>query len=51
MTAACSLAIAMAARVPLARPPTAVIIDYIDQHRDLFRVAPICRVMQVAPST
>ncbi len=26
-------------------------VDYIDQHRELFGVAPICNVLQVAPST
>ena len=38
-----------------ARPPTAVIVDYIDAHRDEFGVEPICRVLtarlQIAPST
>ncbi|MGC5258908.1 IS3 family transposase [Gordonia sp. DT218] len=38
------------------RPPTAVIVDYIDAHKDRFGVDPICRVltehgMQIAPST
>jgi putative transposase len=28
-----------------------VIVDYIDQHRDRFGVEPICRELQVAPST
>jgi putative transposase len=28
-----------------------VIVDYIDGHRDEFGVEPICRVLQVAPST
>jgi putative transposase len=28
-----------------------VIVDYIDEHRDEFGVEPICRVLQVAPST
>jgi putative transposase len=28
-----------------------VIVDYIDAHRDEFGVEPICRVLQVAPST
>ncbi|WP_161600270.1 hypothetical protein [Serinicoccus marinus] len=36
--------------------PTAVLVDYIDQHRDRFGVEPICTVlkdagMQIAPST
>ena len=26
-------------------------VDYIDQHRDEFGVEPICKVLQVAPST
>ena len=34
-----------------ARPPTEVIVEYIDEHRDEFGVEPICRVLQVAPST
>ncbi len=38
------------------RPPTAVIVDYIDEHRDRFGVGPICRVLtehglKIAPST
>jgi putative transposase len=28
-----------------------VIVDYIDEHRDEFGVEPICRVLQIAPST
>jgi putative transposase len=28
-----------------------VIVDYVDQHRDEFGVEPICRALQVAPST
>ena len=31
-----------------ARPPTAVIVDYIDAHRDGFGVEPICRCSQQA---
>lgn len=36
--------------------PTAVLVDYIDQHRNRFGVEPICTVLkdvgvQVAPST
>jgi len=36
--------------------PTAVLVDYIDQHRDRFGVEPICAVLkdagvQIAPST
>ncbi|HYN32735.1 MAG TPA: IS3 family transposase [Ilumatobacteraceae bacterium] len=33
------------------RPPTEVMVDYIDQHRDEFGVESICKVLQVAPST
>jgi putative transposase len=34
-----------------ARPPTQVIVDFIDAHRDEFGVEPICNVLQFAPST
>ncbi|MGH8895417.1 MAG: IS3 family transposase [Actinomycetes bacterium] len=34
-----------------ARPPAEVMVDYIDRHRDEFGVEPICKVLQVAPST
>ncbi|HKA02870.1 MAG TPA: IS3 family transposase [Acidimicrobiales bacterium] len=39
-----------------ARPPTALIVDYVDAHRDRFGVEPICRVLTehelaIAPST
>ncbi|MDT0167411.1 IS3 family transposase [Actinotalea sp. AC32] len=34
-----------------ARPPTEVIGGYIDEHKDRLGVEPICRVLQVAPST
>ena len=39
-----------------ARPATAVVVDFIDAHRDRFGVEPICRVLtehgvQIAPST
>jgi transposase-like protein len=34
-----------------ARPPIEVIVEYIDAHRDEFGVEPICKVLQVAPST
>uniref|UniRef100_UPI003898F6BE IS3 family transposase n=1 Tax=Cumulibacter manganitolerans TaxID=1884992 RepID=UPI003898F6BE len=39
-----------------ARPPTSVLIEFIDQHRDLYGVEPICRVLTehavpIAPST
>ena len=33
------------------RPPTEVMVGYIDQHRDEFGVESICKVLQVAPST
>jgi putative transposase len=33
------------------RPPTALIVDYVDQHRDELGVEPICRVLQMTPST
>ncbi|MBF0817627.1 hypothetical protein [Microbacterium paludicola] len=36
--------------------PTAVLVDYIDEHRDRFGVEPICHVLRdaglkIAPST
>ena len=34
-----------------ARPPTEVIVEFIDGNRDEFGVEPICAVLQVAPST
>ncbi|MEE8375621.1 MAG: IS3 family transposase [Acidimicrobiia bacterium] len=34
-----------------ARPPTEMMVTYIDTHRSEFGVEPICRVLQVAPST
>ena len=34
-----------------ARPPTEVIVDFIDANRDELGVEPICRGLQVAPST
>jgi putative transposase len=33
-----------------ARPQTEVLNAYIDQHRDIYGVEPICKVLQVAPS-
>ncbi|MBK6743132.1 MAG: IS3 family transposase [Hydrogenophilales bacterium] len=33
-----------------ARPPTQVLMDFIDQHRDAYGVEPICKVLQIAPS-
>ena len=34
-----------------ARPPTATMTRYIDAHRDIFGVEPICQVLAIAPST
>ncbi|MCI0543670.1 MAG: IS3 family transposase [Actinobacteria bacterium] len=34
-----------------ARPPTQLMVDYIDGHREEFGVEPICGVLQFAPST
>ena len=34
-----------------ARPPIEVIVAFVDEHRDEFGVEPICRHLQVAPST
>ncbi|WP_413451243.1 IS3 family transposase [Georgenia phoenicis] len=34
-----------------ARPPTSVIVKYIDEHKEEFGVEPICTQLQVAPST
>ncbi|MDY7096411.1 MAG: IS3 family transposase [Acidobacteriota bacterium] len=34
-----------------ARPPTTLMVSYIDAHRGEFGVEPICEVLQVAPST
>ncbi|HET8930027.1 MAG TPA: IS3 family transposase, partial [Acidimicrobiales bacterium] len=34
-----------------ARPPIEVIVGYVGEHRDEFGVEPICRVLQIAPST
>ena len=28
-----------------------MIVEFIDEHRDVFGVEPICKVLQVAPST
>ena len=36
---------------PLARPPTEVMITFIDDHRHVYGVEPICRVLPIAPST
>ena len=33
-----------------ARPPTQVLRDFVDKHRDTHGVEPICRVLQIAPS-
>ena len=37
--------------MPLARPPTEVMVKYIDENRDKFGVEPICTTLQVASST
>ena len=34
-----------------ARPPTQVMVRYIDDHKDRFGVEPICAVLPIAPST
>ena len=34
-----------------ARPPTEVMVAFIDQHRETYGVEPICRVVPIAPST
>ncbi|WP_440136919.1 IS3 family transposase [Georgenia satyanarayanai] len=34
-----------------ARPPTALIVEFIDDHKDDFGAEPICSQLQVAPST
>ena len=34
-----------------ARPPSQVMVAYIDAHRDRFGVEPICAVLPIAPST
>ena len=34
-----------------ARPPAQEVNAYIDAHKDCFGVEPICRALQVAPST
>ncbi|WP_429574010.1 IS3 family transposase [Paraburkholderia sp. UCT70] len=34
-----------------ARPPTEVMITFIDDHRHVYGVEPICRVLPIAPST
>ena len=34
-----------------ARPPTEVMVDFIDEHRDEYGVEPICAVLPIAPST
>ena len=33
-----------------ARPPTQVLNDFVDKHRDVHGVEPICKVLQIAPS-
>ncbi|RVU21605.1 IS3 family transposase [Methylobacterium oryzihabitans] len=34
-----------------ARPPVAAMISFIDDHREIYGVEPICRVLPIAPST
>ena len=34
-----------------ARPPVQAMIAFIDEHRDVYGVEPICRVLPIAPST
>ncbi len=34
-----------------ARPPTQVMVDFIDEHRSEYGVEPICAVLPIAPST
>ncbi len=34
-----------------ARPPVQAMIAFIDEHRAVYRVEPICRVLPIAPST
>ncbi|WP_420337040.1 IS3 family transposase [Roseibium sp.] len=34
-----------------ARPPTEAMISFIDEHRSVFGVEPICKVLPIAPST
>jgi transposase InsO family protein/transposase-like protein len=34
-----------------ARPPTALMVSFIDDHREEYGVEPICRVLPIAPST
>ncbi|MFH6784914.1 MULTISPECIES: IS3 family transposase [Methylobacterium] len=34
-----------------ARPPVAAMISFIDDHREVYGVEPICRVLPIAPST
>src|SRR5438874_8536678 len=34
-----------------ARPPVQAMIDFIDEHRAIYGVEPICRVLPIAPST
>src|SRR3954466_9692573 len=34
-----------------ARPPVKAMIAFIDEHRAVYRVEPICRVLPIAPST
>src|SRR5690606_13305762 len=34
-----------------ARPPTAVMVAFIDDHREEYGVEPVCNVLPIAPST
>ncbi|APU15316.1 HTH-like domain [Actinoalloteichus sp. GBA129-24] len=34
-----------------ARPATATIVEFIDDHRESFGVEPVCRELEIAPST
>src|SRR5262249_43208603 len=34
-----------------ARPPTEVMVAFVDEHRDAYGVEPICSVLPIAPST
>jgi len=34
-----------------ARPPTEVMVAFIDEHRKCYGVEPICKILLIAPST
>jgi len=42
---------AFACRVRGARPPLQAMISFIDEHRSVFGVEPICKLLPIAPST